>query len=938
MFYRGSTVTLVFNVKNKELDLSQIDICHFTIANDSRRNQRTIENCILDNENKKIKVPLSQNDTLSFEPGYLLMQFKIGSINNNDYSIALSNIMRSYIEQDMEGIAWTINPNSEDPTEGNIVNLIETIGDIQFSESEFTLDLEFEGIVMDTVVIPNPPEEPEEQLNTVLIKNKVYDIGVNPDWNEDDITSKSFIQNKPVIPAAQVQVDWAQDDSSEIDFIKNKPSIPDPQIQSNWLESDNSKVDFIKNKPTKLSDFNNDQGFIDNTVNNLTNYYKKSETYTQQEVNTLIAAIATISIEVVQELPITDIQTNIIYLVPTDEPNPDNIYEEYIYVNNNWEMIGTTKVDLSNYYTKTQTDTLLNGKVDKVEGYGLSENDCTDTLKTDVEECALSVGNMNTEAFGFSEVDYEQGYWAIADGTAMPGTAWIRTVGDLPSNTREVSIDTSTNIVAFVLGYENSIYKGYWNGATWTKTYNASDAKQYYDIKTLKANYSTYSFRLSIHRTNSSTLPVSESSHVHTDFVYPSLIQAVNSAEDLSIKTGWRKGIMSATGNLNDGNGATTDIMKYVDKLVLGNQCRAVILVYRDTYYIGKINSNGNVDQVGGSWKYYTGEVDIKEICDKFSVNGVVLSVLPTDSTTITPQTVTEYGNSHLSGQTLHSGDIANKTAQNVFILCSTDDSVIYSINHRGFNKVAPENTLPAYKLSKINGFRYVECDVQFTSDKVPVLLHDLTINRTARNADGTEISGDVAIADITYEEALEYDFGIWKGEEWEGTKIPTFEEFILLCKRLSLKPVIELKDYTWNSERISIISNIITSLGMADACSFISFQKSPLSQISEVFPKAMLGFGLNASSTVENVTAAINSAMDLETGENKVFLIIDNYGLPESVYDLFLTSEIGLFLVVINTEKQIVELNKVVMGVLSDNLNASEVLARQTLFEFLES
>lgn len=40
----------------------------------------------------------------------------------------------------------------------------------------------------------------------------------------------------------------------------------------------------LSNQPTKLSDFSNDSGFITNTVNNLTNYYKKSETYTQAEV------------------------------------------------------------------------------------------------------------------------------------------------------------------------------------------------------------------------------------------------------------------------------------------------------------------------------------------------------------------------------------------------------------------------------------------------------------------------------------------------------------------------------------------------------------------------------------------------------------------------------------------------------------------------------
>lgn len=43
--------------------------------------------------------------------------------------------------------------------------------------------------------------------------------------------------------------------------------------------------------PTKTSDLTNDSGFITSSVNNLANYYKKSETYTQGEVNSLINAI-----------------------------------------------------------------------------------------------------------------------------------------------------------------------------------------------------------------------------------------------------------------------------------------------------------------------------------------------------------------------------------------------------------------------------------------------------------------------------------------------------------------------------------------------------------------------------------------------------------------------------------------------------------------------
>jgi len=133
------------------------------------------------------------------------------------------------------------------------------------------------------------------------------------------------------------------------------------QIQSDWSQSDNTKVDFIKNKPTKLSDFSNDVNFITNTVNNLTNYYLTSETYTQAQVNALIGSITTIAFELVNTLPTTDIKTNVIYLVPkTVGTSTTNIYDEYICVDATttpakWELIGDTTIDLS-------------GKADKVSG------------------------------------------------------------------------------------------------------------------------------------------------------------------------------------------------------------------------------------------------------------------------------------------------------------------------------------------------------------------------------------------------------------------------------------------------------------------------------------------------------------------------------------------------------------------------------------------
>ena len=57
--------------------------------------------------------------------------------------------------------------------------------------------------------------------------------------------------------------------------------------------------------------------------------------------------------QVVDVLPTENISTSTIYLVPSTTPGEENIYDEYIYVNGNWEHIGSTSVDLSDYVTKT---------------------------------------------------------------------------------------------------------------------------------------------------------------------------------------------------------------------------------------------------------------------------------------------------------------------------------------------------------------------------------------------------------------------------------------------------------------------------------------------------------------------------------------------------------------------------------------------------------
>jgi glycerophosphoryl diester phosphodiesterase len=88
---------------------------------------------------------------------------------------------------------------------------------------------------------------------------------------------------------------------------------------------------------------------------------------------------------------------------------------------------------------------------------------------------------------------------------------------------------------------------------------------------------------------------------------------------------------------------------------------------------------------------------------------------------------------------------------------------------HRGANRYAPENTLPAITAAVALGADYVEIDIRTTKDGHFVLMHDATVNRTT---DGTGRVRDLSLAEIH-----KLDAGAWFGKPFAGTRVPTLDE-----------------------------------------------------------------------------------------------------------------------------------------------------------------
>lgn len=115
---------------------------------------------------------------------------------------------------------------------------------------------------------------------------------------------------------------------------------------------------------------------------------------------------------------------------------------------------------------------------------------------------------------------------------------------------------------------------------------------------------------------------------------------------------------------------------------------------------------------------------------------------------------------------------------------------------HRGVSTECPENTMSAFRCAAMQGYDVIELDPKYTSDGKIVILHDMTLNRTARNKGGSALEKETKITELTYDEALLYDYGIAFSPKFRGEKIPLLSEVLDFAKenkiRLKIDNVIQ--------------------------------------------------------------------------------------------------------------------------------------------------
>ena len=125
-------------------------------------------------------------------------------------------------------------------------------------------------------------------------------------------------------------------------------------------------------------------------------------------------------------------------------------------------------------------------------------------------------------------------------------------------------------------------------------------------------------------------------------------------------------------------------------------------------------------------------------------------------------------------------------------------------VAHRGAGKLAPENTLAAFQRGASCGYTMFECDVKLSSDGVPFLLHDDTLERTTNSATnsatnggsmaGSAITGNSTAGSHDWAALQKLDAGSWYSAEFAGEPLPSLEQIAQYCIANGFDLNIEIK------------------------------------------------------------------------------------------------------------------------------------------------
>ncbi len=152
---------------------------------------------------------------------------------------------------------------------------------------------------------------------------------------------------------------------------------------------------------------------------------------------------------------------------------------------------------------------------------------------------------------------------------------------------------------------------------------------------------------------------------------------------------------------------------------------------------------------------------------------------------------------------------------------------------HRGANKRAPQNTLPAFKIACDLLADGIETDVHLCKDNKIVICHNYTIDATS--------NGSGLIDEMTFDELRKYDFGSYFSEEYKGVTLPTLDELLEVVKGMNYINI-EIKPPQKNNDLVKRTIDEVNRFGIADKTIISCFDPECIRLSKELDPNIKTG------------------------------------------------------------------------------------------------
>lgn len=163
------------------------------------------------------------------------------------------------------------------------------------------------------------------------------------------------------------------------------------------------------------------------------------------------------------------------------------------------------------------------------------------------------------------------------------------------------------------------------------------------------------------------------------------------------------------------------------------------------------------------------------------------------------------------------------------FSFLAAEAGRVHVCGHRGYSLRYPENTLPALRAAKAAGATTVEIDVVLTADGEPIILHDLTLDRTT---DGAGFAADLGL-----ERIRGLDAGAVFDPGFAGTRVPTLAEALDWAAREAMGVVLEIKEAERPDLAVDRTAELLEASGASDRVIVISFDHVVLKRAVERHP-----------------------------------------------------------------------------------------------------